>query len=224
MDLFLIISVLLSLTALFGVINERYLRLPSAIGLMLLAILTTILIALLKVTGIIQDFGVEQAIVRELDLSEVLLNGVLCFMLFSGSAAVKIDSLRENKWTIYTLAIGSTLLGWIITGMLVWWVLGLLGVNIPLAYAFVFGALISPTDPIAVLNRTSHLDADTVGLTKLLTWGGLRGGLALSLPDSPQKALIINMTFAVVVFSILVQGATIGKLFKPEFLKSLLKS
>lgn len=78
-----------------------------------------------------------------------------------------------------------------------------------------------------MLNRTPHLNADTVGLTKLLTWGGLRGGLALtlalSLPDSPQKALIINMTFAVVVFSILVQGATIGKLFKPEFLKGLLK-
>jgi len=58
-------------------------------------------------------------------------------------------------------------------------------------------------------------------------WGGLRGGLALalalSLPDSPQKATIVNMTYVVVAFSILVQGSTIGRPFKPDFLKSLVK-
>jgi CPA1 family monovalent cation:H+ antiporter len=62
----------------------------------------------------------------------------------------------------------------------------------------------------------------------LLTWGGLRGGLslalALSLPESSQKPLIVNMTFVVVVFSILVQGSTISKLFKPSFLNGLLKA
>jgi len=64
-------------------------------------------------------------------------------------------------------------------------------------------------------------------VTKLLTWGGLRGGLALalalSLPQSQDKPLIVNMTFAVVAFSVLVQGSTIAKLFKPAYLKGLLK-
>jgi CPA1 family monovalent cation:H+ antiporter len=82
--------------------------------------------------------------------------------------------------------------------------------------------------PIAILNMTPKLDAHAVGLTKLLTWGGLRGGLALalalSLPDSAQKPLIINMTFAVVAFSVLVQGSTISKLFDPSYLRTLLKT
>ena len=65
-------------------------------------------------------------------------------------------------------------------------------------------------------------------MTKLFTWAGLRGGLALalalSLPESPEKPLIVNMTFGVVAFSILVQGSTIGKLFSPAYLKNILKS
>jgi len=82
--------------------------------------------------------------------------------------------------------------------------------------------------PIVVLGQAGILNADRWGLTRLLTWGGLRGGLALalalSLPDSPEKATIVNMTYAVVIFSILIQGSTIGRLFKPEFLQRLLKS
>ena len=81
--------------------------------------------------------------------------------------------------------------------------------------------------PVALLSATPVLDANRNHLTSLLTWGGLRGGLALalalSLPQSPEKLLLLNMTFGVVVFSILVQGSTIGKLFKPAYLNSILK-
>jgi CPA1 family monovalent cation:H+ antiporter len=72
------------------------------------------------------------------------------------------------------------------------------------------------------------MNANWWGLTQLLTWCGLRGGLALalalSLPDSPEKATIVNMTYAVVIFSILVQGATIGRLFPLEFLERIMRS
>lgn len=81
--------------------------------------------------------------------------------------------------------------------------------------------------PIAALTATRTLDGDRNDLTKLLTWGSLRGGLALalalSLPDSDDKPLIVNMTFAVVAFSVLVQGSTIAKLFNPDYLKGLLR-
>jgi len=81
--------------------------------------------------------------------------------------------------------------------------------------------------PISGLVRIRKLDADRWALTRLLTWSGLRGGLALalalSIPDSPEKATIVNLTYAVVAFSILVQGSTIGRLFGPELLKGLVK-
>jgi CPA1 family monovalent cation:H+ antiporter len=82
--------------------------------------------------------------------------------------------------------------------------------------------------PLVALNATPALNAKVLDMTRLFTWGGLRGGLALalalSLPDSPEKPLIINMTFGVVAVSILIQGSTIGKLFSPDFLKGILRT
>jgi len=81
--------------------------------------------------------------------------------------------------------------------------------------------------PLVLLNLTPALSAHTLAMTKLFTWGGLRGGLALalalSLPASPEKPLIVNMTFGVVAVSILIQGSTIGKLFSLDYLKRILK-
>jgi monovalent cation:H+ antiporter, CPA1 family len=78
------------------------------------------------------------------------------------------------------------------------------------------------------LNSVGVIRANCLGLIKLLTWGGLRGGLSLalavSLPDSSWKPLILNMTFAVVVFSIVVQGLTIGRMFSKDQLAGLLHS
>jgi CPA1 family monovalent cation:H+ antiporter len=420
MDLLSTIAILLVFAAIFGVLNERYLGLQSTIGLMLLALLTAVVGAILKATGLLENLGWEDALVSQLDLSEVLLNGVLCFMLFAGSAGVKIEGLKENKWTVVSLAIGATLLACALIGVFLHFALGWFGITLALTYAFVFGALISPTDPIAALailksvglpkplediingeslfndgvgvvlftvamafaagsssmgvgesvglflrevlggitlglavGAVSHflllrtedftnqlmitlamvslgysiaLHVDVSGpiamvvagifvgnvtapripdkvrdplrtfwsgiddllnsllfvmlgfvivlihnldwaplaicipaaiavclvaraisvylplavlcstpalnavrnrMTALLTWGGLRGGLAfalvLSLPDSPEKPLLVNMTYGVVAFSILLQGSTIGKLFKPAFLNSILK-
>jgi CPA1 family monovalent cation:H+ antiporter len=414
----LIVSALFVLTGVLGVVNERYLRLQPSIGLMLLALVMSLAFLGLKSAGIVAELGWEDTLVRELDFSNLLLNGVLCFMLFAGSAGVEFKSLQRDKWTIGSLAIGATMLAWLLTGWLLSLTLGWLGVTLSFAYALVFGALISPTDPIAalailkavglpkrleaiisgeslfndgvgvvlftvalayaqgsgqegspaalflrevlggiglglavglaihvmllrtndyanqllitlggvslgysvalqidvsgpiamvvaglvagnvtlprlsnevrqplrtfwhgidgVLNSTLFvmigltviavhnlpaapliktlptavavclitravsvyvpitalmatrtLEGDRNGVTKLLTWGGLRGGLALalalSLPQSQDKPLIVNMTFAVVAFSVLVQGSTISKLFKPAYLKGLLK-
>ncbi|NJM55076.1 MAG: hypothetical protein HC841_03400 [Verrucomicrobiae bacterium] len=81
---------------------------------------------------------------------------------------------------------------------------------------------------VSGLNATNVIRADCLGLTKLLTWGGLRGGLSLalavSLPDSSWKPLILNMTFAVVVFSIVVQGLTIQRMFTKDRLEGLLRT
>jgi len=151
MDLFTIMAILLGLTAVFGVINEHYLRLPPAIGLMLLALLMTLVLAGLKGMGIIHSLGWEETLVRELNFSNILLNGALSLMLFAGSAGVSLQGLRDNKWVIISLAMGSTLLAWFMISVALWAVLGWFGITLSLAYAFVFAALISPTDPIAAL-------------------------------------------------------------------------
>jgi hypothetical protein len=81
-------------------LNERYLRLPSSIGLMLIALLMTAMLAALKSLGMIEGLTWARTLVEKLDLSDVLLNGVLCFMLFAGSAGVEVSFLRENEWPI----------------------------------------------------------------------------------------------------------------------------
>ena len=417
MELFTVLAVLLGLTALFSFINENFLRLETTIGLIVLALALSLLLAVLKGAGIIDLIDDQRALTSRLNLSETLLNGVLCFMLFAGSANVKFTFLDRSKWLIGSLAIGSTLIAWLLIGSLLWGVTLLFGLDLPPIYAFLFGALISPTDPIAalailgkvglpkrleavisgeslfndgvgvvlftmclaiatspvqptfgdavvlflqevlggialgfvaalimrwmaartreysshllislgivalgyalaehlevsgpialvvaglivgnlgipdeapalknrmaifwhgidetlnallfvliglnivlvqpvesfpaaisaivvclfarmvsvylpimLLNRSGVIEAETWGLTKLLTWGGLRGGLALalalSIPEAPEKSGVLYMTFAVVAFSIIVQGLTVGRLFKPEELKRMIK-
>jgi CPA1 family monovalent cation:H+ antiporter len=94
--------------------------------------------------------------------------------------------------------------------------------------AVIVGRAIAVSAVVGALVATERIAADLWGLTKLLTWGGLRGGLSLalavSLPESPWKPLILNMTFAVVVFSIVIQGLTIRRLFTRARLEGLLRS
>ena len=151
MDLFMSIAVLLGLAALFSFINERFLRLQATIGLMLLALGMTVVLFVLKAAGIAELTGWESSLVGQLDLGQTLLTGVLCFMLFSGSAGVRVKNLARYKWTIATLAIGATILACGMIGLVLAWGLPRLGLEFSFGYAIVFGALISPTDPIAAL-------------------------------------------------------------------------
>ncbi|MBW2510313.1 MAG: cation:proton antiporter [Deltaproteobacteria bacterium] len=151
MSLLLAVAILLVLTAFLGTLNARYLRLQPSIGLMLLALVMTLGLVALQATGIVDDLGWVQNLVDDLNLSEVLLNGVLCFMLYAGSTGVAFASLERDRWTILTLAIGSTIIACFLTGTLLHLVLGWMGVTLALSHALVFGALISPTDPIAAL-------------------------------------------------------------------------
>lgn len=151
MSVFATISVTLGLTALFSFLNERFLRLQQTIGLMVLALGCTVVLGILNATGILGILAWEQAFVSSLALNETLLKGVLCFMLFAGSINVKARVLGEEKWVILTLAIAATLIAAMLIGLAMWAVLAAIGVGLGLVYALVFGALISPTDPIAAL-------------------------------------------------------------------------
>ncbi len=151
MDVYTTIGVLIALAALFAFLNERFLRLEKTIGLMVLALTMTALLWLLEIVGVVDPLDKQRELVKNLDLSDTLLNGVLCFMLFAGSVNVKLKVLGQQKWVVGSLAIFGTLIAWLVIGLLIWGMFQLFGLDIAPIYAFLFGALISPTDPIAAL-------------------------------------------------------------------------
>jgi monovalent cation:H+ antiporter, CPA1 family len=147
-----LLSLLLGLAAVFGYLNHRILRLPLTVGLLLLALLTTgVLIAL---GAGFPRLGVKIAIrglLTSVNLPAALLNGFLSFLLFAGALEVDFEELFARKWTILALAIFGTVLSTILVAAALFGVSTGLAVAVPVAWCLVFGALISPTDPVAVL-------------------------------------------------------------------------
>ncbi len=151
MELLDIIALLLTLAAGFSYINHRFVRLPTTIGLMLIALLTSLGILALSKLGIAFPAEWARGLIDDIDFNLTLLHGMLSFLLFAGALHVNLDDLAQQKWVIAILASVGVLGSTFIIGGLGWWLLGLLGTPIPFIYCLLFGALISPTDPIAVL-------------------------------------------------------------------------
>ena len=150
MNLFHILALLLAIAALFSYLNHRFLRLPTTIGIMMIALLFSLGLLMLKPLV----SGLEDKVVlmlKSVDFDATVLHGMLGFLLFAGALHVNLTDLAEQRWMISFLAtfgiIGSTF----ITGVLSWWAFDLTGLQVPFIDCLLFGALISPTDPIAVL-------------------------------------------------------------------------
>lgn len=141
---------LMVLAAVFYYLNNRFLRLPPAIGVMILALLASLLLLLVgEAVPAVQRK--VQAAVSEINLTEAFLQGMLGFMLFAGSLHVNLNELASRKWTVAILSTVGVLISTAIVGLIVWGLLPLFGIPARLVYCMLFGALISPTDPIAVL-------------------------------------------------------------------------
>ena len=146
MSTFHIISVVVSLVALFTYLNERFLKLPTPIGVMVLSLGAT---SLLLVVGPAAG-GWLGRLAADLDFGNLLLDGMLGFLLFASALQLNARALVERKWSVLLLATLSTALSTFILGTLVYFGLQLFGLSLPFLYALIFGALISPTDPVAV--------------------------------------------------------------------------
>jgi len=150
MSLFDILALLITLTAIFSYINHRYLRLPLTIGVMLIGLIMSLCLLALKPLGL--DLTPQaNAILGEIDFNQTLMHGMLSYLLFAGALHVNLADLAEQKWLIATLATLGVLASTTIIGVLLWLLLDLIDIDLPFLYCLVFGALISPTDPIAVL-------------------------------------------------------------------------
>jgi len=151
MDLASLIAVILTLSAAFAYLNFRFIGLPTTIGVMLIALaLSAGLLAL----GWLGVAGVAERAARMLaavNFDKTLMDGMLSFLLFAGALHVNSEDLARKKWSIGLLATAGVLLSTLIVGALTFYLLAALGLPAPLVYCLLFGALISPTDPIAVL-------------------------------------------------------------------------
>ena len=142
----------LVLTALLAYLNQRFAKLPSAIGVMVIALVLSLGIVALDVLG--WDGGLlryEESFVRSIDFSDVLMQGMLSLLLFAGALHVDLSELKAYRWQIGAMALVGTAASTFFVGSAMWLVLPWLGVQLPLIYCLLFGALISPTDPIAVM-------------------------------------------------------------------------
>ncbi len=149
MNTFDLVALLVTLAAVFGWTNHRFLRLPATIGLLVLSMIFTLALVALGKAGI-ADLGFLVAALEAVDLDEALLKGMLGALLFAGALHINLDDLRENKWVISLLASAGVITSTFLVGSCAWWLFGWLGLEVPFLVCLVFGALISPTDPIAV--------------------------------------------------------------------------
>lgn len=160
MSLFQIIAIVLTLAAIGAYLNQRFVRLPATIGHMAFALLVSLAIIVLAELHLIDLKDVTDLIVR-IDFSQVLLHGMLSVLLFAGALHIHINDLRNAKGPVMVLATLGVVIATFITGTIVWACAQQMGITLPYAYALLFGALISPTDPIAVLSILKKSGAPT---------------------------------------------------------------
>ncbi len=189
MSAFTTFAVLISLAALFGYLNSRFLKLAPTVGLMLLALASSLLLIALHFAGL-SGISLVRQFLNGLDFNRVLLNGLLSYLLFAGALGLSLDRLAEVRWQVFLLATVGVLGSTVIVGFAMFGVLQAFGLDLSLGYCLLFGALISPTDPLAVVPIMRRARADR-RLEALITGESL-----------------FNDGFAVVVFVVLLMTVT----------------
>lgn len=150
--MFDIAALTLVATAILAYVNHRFLGLPPSIGVMAGALSLSLLLIALDIVGVAHRLlAYERSLLRSLDFSAVLLQGMLSLLLFAGALQTDLDLLRHYRMQVAVLAVVGTLASTFAVGFLMWGLLPLAGVPLPLIWCLLFGALIAPTDPIAVI-------------------------------------------------------------------------
>lgn len=211
MSLFELIALLLAIAALLGYFNTRYLELPTTIGIMLLSLIVSLALVVIGLfVPSIEQFA--ENIVAQIDFEDVLLDVMLSYLLFAGALHVDLSELARHKWVIALMATVGVVVSTVLVGTATYFLLPLFGVEIEFLHCLLFGALISPTDPVAVL-----------GILK-------KAGVGKSLETKITGESLFNDGVGVVVFLALLSIATgqhefsaayIGELFAVEVLGGL---
>jgi CPA1 family monovalent cation:H+ antiporter len=224
-SLFDIIAILISLSALFSYINHRYIRLPTTIGLMLIALLMSLGIVGLDALGLGLADNIK-SLMDHIDFNTTLMHGMLSFLLFAGALHVNLNDLANNKWIIGFLATVGVCLSTLIIAFTGQWVLAKIGIDLSLIYCLLFGALISPTDPIAVLGILKTAGAsksletkiggeslfnDGIGVVIFIVLLGIASGGA-EISTSSIALLFAQEAIGGIVFGLVIGGIAYGLL------------
>jgi CPA1 family monovalent cation:H+ antiporter len=141
----------LAITAMLAYFNRRFIRLPTTIGVMAIALAISAILVVLDLLGFGHLRAYEAELLSSIDFSKVLMQGMLSLLLFAGALHVNLSEMRRYRWQIAALTICGTLASTLIVATATWWLLPLVGLDLAFPYCFIFGALISPTDPVAVI-------------------------------------------------------------------------
>jgi CPA1 family monovalent cation:H+ antiporter len=149
-SIFTIFAIFITVAAGAAYINYRYIKLPSAIGLMLIGLVMSLCLIGLDKLGL--GIGpIAEQFLGKIDFGEALMKGMLSFLLFAGALKINLNDLLKQKYIIGSLATAGVVATTFIVGTASYYILRLLDIPLPYIYCLVFGALISPTDPVAVL-------------------------------------------------------------------------
>lgn len=167
MDYFIIAAVLIFISAAFGYINVRFLKLPNTIGLMLITIVFTLVVFAMSY---FDDtlLNAERFIISQIDFKTVLLDIMLSFLLFAGALHTNFEQLKVQRWPIFVFSTFGVLVSTFLVGTFMFFILQLFGLEVNYIYCLLFGSLISPTDPIAVLGILKQAGAPKNLETKIV--------------------------------------------------------
>ncbi|WP_028867822.1 cation:proton antiporter [Psychromonas arctica] len=159
MSVYATLCFLAAAAMLIAFINSKLGKWQTTIAITAGSLLFSLLIVVAGKNGFtqLQDTAITQ--LAKLDFEHFLLNGLLGFLLFAGGLGIKLESLKDQKWEITALALGATLFSTFFIGFTLYFICQLIGIPFDLIYCLLFGSLISPTDPIAVLAIVKKLDA-----------------------------------------------------------------
>lgn len=167
MDYFSIATILIVLSALFGYINVRFLKLPITIGLMVITLLFTLVIVALSYfddTLLLR----EKELISSIDFQTILLDIMLSFLLFAGALHTNFQQLKIQRWPVFVFATFGVLVSTFLVGIIMFYCIQIVGIEVDFIYCLLFGALISPTDPIAVLGILKQAGAPKKLETKIV--------------------------------------------------------
>lgn len=158
MELYYSFSVLIVITSIFYYLNLRYLKMPSSIGVMIIAMVVSIVLVFFG-NRIFPDLILKfSSLMNSFDFSELLMGGILNFLLFAGGIHININDFKKERLSIITFSTVSVIISTIAVGYILYYSLQIFHFKANLIYCFLFGALISPTDPVAVLSILKNLN------------------------------------------------------------------